>query len=137
IDQPLMRRQFDTHNATVRSALALAWATAQSADYTARELPGLYSDSYQLFRLLAHLSKFWTAEVAVDTARWAMEVHGGVGVLAEHGVERWLREAMILSIWEGPPQRQILDGLEAMTRKQSHRMLLSDLGEDANDAERD
>src|SRR5690606_26163636 len=48
IHQPLMRRQFDTHHATVRSALALAWATAQMADYTARELPGLYSDSYQL-----------------------------------------------------------------------------------------
>lgn len=135
IEQPLMRRQFDHRFAALRAALALAWATTQTGDYSARELPGLYSDTYQLFRLQAHLAKFWTAEVAVDTARWAMEVHGGVGVLAEHGVERWLREAMILSIWEGPPQRQILDGFEAMARKQAHYLLLAELADDADPAE--
>lgn len=132
VEQPLMRRQFEERVATLRAALALAWATAQTGDYSARELPGFYSDTYQLFRLQAHLAKFWTAEVAVDAARWAMEVHGGAGVLAEHGVERWLREAMILNIWEGPPQRQILDGLEAMARKQAHHLLLADLADDAD-----
>lgn len=44
----------------------------------------------------------------------------------------WLREAMILSIWEGPPQRQILDGVEAMARKQAHYLLLDELREDAD-----
>src|SRR6267143_1969360 len=37
------------------------------------------------------------SEFAVDTAKWAMEVHGGLGVLAQYGAERWLREAMILA----------------------------------------
>jgi hypothetical protein len=40
-------------------------------------------------------------------------------------VERWLREAMILPIWEGTPHRQILDGLEAMARKGAHRALFA------------
>jgi hypothetical protein len=75
-----------------------------------------YSERYHLFRFVAHLAKYWTAEQAVQAAKWAMEVHGGMGVLAEYGVERWLREAMILPIWEGTPHRQILDGLEAMQR---------------------
>jgi hypothetical protein len=52
-----------------------------------------------------------------------MEVHGGLGVLAEFGVERWQREAMILAIWEGTSHRQILDGLEVMERKQAHKLL--------------
>jgi hypothetical protein len=56
-----------------------------------------------------------------------MEVHGGMGVLAEYGVERWLREAMVLPIWEGTPHRQILDGLEAMQRKQAHELLFAHL----------
>jgi hypothetical protein len=56
-----------------------------------------------------------------------MEVHGGLGVLAEYGVERWLREAMILAIWEGTSHRQVLDGLEVMERKQSHKMLFEQL----------
>jgi hypothetical protein len=88
-----------------------------------------YSERYHLFRLVAHLAKYWTAEFAVDTAKWAMEVHGGLGVLAEYRVERWLREAMILAIWEGTSHRQILDGLEVMERKQAHKMLLAQLAE--------
>jgi hypothetical protein len=88
-----------------------------------------YSDRYHLFRLVAHLAKYWTAEFAVDTAKWGMEVHGGLGVLAEYAAERWLREAMILAIWEGTPHRQILDGLEVMERKQAHQMLFRRLGE--------
>ena len=86
-----------------------------------------YSDRYHLFRLVAHLAKYWTAEFAVHTAKWAMEVHGGLGTLAEQGIERWLREAMILAIWEGTSHRQVLDGLEVMERKQAHKMLFDEL----------
>jgi len=56
-----------------------------------------------------------------------MEVHGGVGTLQEFRVERWLREAMILAIWEGTAHRQILDGLEVMERKNAHRILFAHL----------
>ena len=81
-----------------------------------------------MFRLIAHLAKYWTAEFAVETAKWAMEVHGGLGVLQENGVERWLREAMILAIWEGTSHRQILDGLEVIERKGTHKALFQHLG---------
>jgi acyl-CoA dehydrogenase len=90
-----------------------------------------YSERYQLFRLVAHLAKYWTAEFAVDTAKWAMEVHGGLGVLVEYGAERWLREAMILAIWEGTSHRQILDGMEVMERKRGHKLLFERLAKTA------
>jgi hypothetical protein len=73
------------------------------------------------------LAKYWTAELAVQTAKWAMEVHGGLGTLEEYHVERWLREAMILAIWEGTSHRQILDGLEVMERRRAHRLLFQHL----------
>jgi acyl-CoA dehydrogenase len=63
----------------------------------------------------------------VQTSKWAMEVHGGLGTLQEYRAERWLREAMILAIWEGPAHRQILDGLEVMERKHAHHLLLQSL----------
>jgi hypothetical protein len=56
-----------------------------------------------------------------------MEVHGGLGTLQEYSAERWLREAMILAIWEGTSHRQILDGLEVMERKGAHRLLFKHL----------
>jgi hypothetical protein len=56
-----------------------------------------------------------------------MEIYAGIGTLAEYHVERWLREAMILQIWEGTPHRQILDGMEVMQRKAAHQLLFQRL----------
>ena len=128
IEHPLLQHQFEIRLRDLRSAFALAWESVQLLNQVWTEQPP-YSDRYHLFRLVAHLAKYWTAEFAVDTAKWAMEVHGGLGVLAEQGVERWFREAMILAIWEGTSHRQILDGLEVMERKQAHKMLFSQLAE--------
>jgi alkylation response protein AidB-like acyl-CoA dehydrogenase len=128
VDLPLLGRQFEVRLKTLRSASALAWESVRLLDQVWMERPP-YSERYHLFRLVAHLAKYWTAEFAADTAKWAMEVHGGLGTLAEYGAERWLREAMILAIWEGTPHRQILDGLEVMERKQAHKMLFAQLAE--------
>ena len=122
IEHPLMRRQFEERFAQLRDARALMWEAIQLMDEVWLETPR-YSDRYHLFRLVAHLAKYWTAEMAVQFAKWNMEVHGGMGVLAEYSAERWLREAMILPIWEGTPHRQMLDGLEVMERKRAHEML--------------
>jgi alkylation response protein AidB-like acyl-CoA dehydrogenase len=126
LDHPLLRHQFEVRLNALRSAFALAWESVRLLNEVWMEQPP-YSERYHLFRLVAHLAKYWTAEFAVDTAKWAMEVHGGLGVLAEYGVERWLREAMILAIWEGTSHRQILDGLEVMERKQAHKILFNHL----------
>jgi len=124
---PLLRRQLDERAGALRGASALAWEAVKLLDGVWRESPP-YPDRHALFRLVAHLAKYWTAEFAAQTAKWAMEVHGGIGALGEFRVERWLREAMILSIWEGTPHRQVLDGLEVMVRKGAHRMLFERLG---------
>jgi len=129
-DHPLLRHQFEERLKGLRVAFALAWESVQLLNEVWMERPP-YSERYHLFRLVAHLAKYWTAEFAVDTAKWAMEVHGGLGVLAEYGAERWQREAMILAIWEGTSHRQMLDGLEVMERKRAHTMLFRRLAERA------
>ena len=126
IQHALMRRQFDERFAQLRDARALMSEAIALLDEVWQETPR-YSDRYHLFRLVTHLAKYWTAELAVQFAKWNMEVHGGIGVLAEYSAERWLREAMILPIWEGTPHRQMLDGLEVMERKRAHEMLFDHL----------
>ncbi|MEJ2700707.1 MAG: acyl-CoA dehydrogenase family protein, partial [Desulfuromonadales bacterium] len=107
-------------------AFALARETVTLLNEVWRQSPP-YSERYHLFRLVAHLAKYHTADFAARTARWTMEVHGGMGVLAEFPAERWFREAMVLAIWEGTSHRQILDGLETMQRKGAHRLLFERL----------
>ncbi|MBK8029466.1 MAG: acyl-CoA dehydrogenase family protein [Chloroflexi bacterium] len=126
-DQPLMRKQIEDRVEALRIAFCLAWESACMAAEVWREPAPQYSNRFHLFRLITHLAKYWTAEQAVQTAKWAMEVNGGMGTLAEFGVERLLREAMILNIWEGPPHRQILDGIEVMERKGAHKLLFDHL----------
>src|SRR5713101_5340540 len=126
LDHPLLRHQFDERLCGLRRAFALAWEAVQLLNEVWQERPP-YSDRYHLFRLVAHLAKYWTAEFAAQTAKWGMEVHGALGVVEEFPVERWFREAMILAIWEGTAHRQILDGLEVMERKHAHRLLFERL----------
>jgi len=126
IEHPLLARQFEQRLSELRGAFALAWEAVQLMNETWREVPP-FSERHHLLRVVTHLAKYWTAELAARTAKWSMEVHGGMGVLAEYGAERWLREAMILCIWEGTPHRQILDGLEIMERKGAHRLLFEHL----------
>jgi len=126
IEHPLLRRQFEDRIAQLESAFALAWEAVTLLDRVWRQTPP-YSEQYHLFRLVAHLAKYWTAELAAQTAKWGMEVYGGIGTLAEFTMDRWLREAMILAIWEGTPHRQMLDGLEVMERKGAHRLLFEHL----------
>jgi len=123
IGHPLLRQQFTQRMQDLRGSFALAWEACKLLNEVWEERRP-YADRYHLFRLMAHLAKYWTAEFAVQTAKWCIEVHGGLGVLEEFRVERWLREAMILAIWEGTAHRQMLDALEVIERKKAHHMLL-------------
>lgn len=134
VEHPMLRHQFERRIHDLESAFALAWEASRLLNEVWRErVP--YTDRYHLFRLFAHLAKYWTAEFAIQTAKWCMEVHGGLGVLEEFRVERWLREAMILAIWEGTAHRQLLDALEVIARKQVHRTLLKTIGNGSSAAE--
>src|SRR5258708_6845858 len=122
VGRVLLRREVEEGVKGLQAEFEWAWESVRLLNEVWVEKPP-YSERYQLFRLVAHLAKYWTAEFAVDTAKWAMEVHGGLGVLAEYGAERWLREAMILAIWEGTSHRQILDGMEVMESRRAHKLL--------------
>ncbi len=59
-------------------------------------------------RHLTPLLKWFGAEMAVRCARRAVQIHGGSGYIAEYGVEKLLRDAMVFPIYEGTSQIQAL-----------------------------
>ncbi len=133
-EQPLFQHQYEAHLAGLQGNFLLAWEAVDLLREVWQQTPP-YSDRYHLFRLLAHLAKYLTAEFALETCQWSMQAHGALGILAEFPVERCFREAVILAIWEGTAHRQILDGLEVMQRKQAHELLFEHLAESADNAE--
>ena len=54
------------------------------------------------------MAKYYAAECAVRAARNAIQVHGGVGYVSEYPVERYLRDAIALGLYEGTSQIQKL-----------------------------
>jgi 3-(methylthio)propanoyl-CoA dehydrogenase len=59
-------------------------------------------------RRLTPLLKYLAAEKAVEIARDAVQIHGGMGYIDETGVHKFLRDAMVLPIYEGTSQIQAL-----------------------------
>lgn len=54
------------------------------------------------------LLKYWVGENVVRQARNALQIHGGYGFSREYLPEFWLRQTVILSIYEGTSQIQAL-----------------------------
>jgi alkylation response protein AidB-like acyl-CoA dehydrogenase len=78
------------------AARMLAWRAAALADR---------GESYTL---AASQAKYYASEVAVRAANAALQVHGGYGYIDEFPVARYLRDARVLTLYEGTSQVQKL-----------------------------
>jgi alkylation response protein AidB-like acyl-CoA dehydrogenase len=70
----------------------------------------------QLLRLLIPVVKLYTAKQAIAVASEALEAFGGAGYVEDTGIPRLLRDAQVLSIWEGTTNILSLDALRAIER---------------------
>jgi alkylation response protein AidB-like acyl-CoA dehydrogenase len=67
-------------------------------------------------RRITPLLKYLAAEKAVEIARRAIQIHGGVGYTKEYAAEKLLRDALVMPIYEGTSQIQSLMAMkDAMT----------------------
>src|SRR5271157_95814 len=66
-------------------------------------------------RLATALAKYLTAEYAIAASRSALELIGGNGYTSDYPVARLLRDAQVLTVWEGPANIQALELLRLLT----------------------
>ena len=66
-------------------------------------------------RLATALAKYLTAEYAIAAARAALELIGGNGYTSDYPVARLLRDAQVLTVWEGPANIQALELLRMLS----------------------
>jgi hypothetical protein len=81
----------------------------------------------RLLRFLIPVAKLYTAKQAIAIASEALEAFGGAGYLEDTGLPRLLRDAQVLSIWEGTTNILSLDALRAMERSDALAEWTSDV----------
>lgn len=69
-----------------------------------------------VFRILTPLLKLYTAKQAISTASEGLESFGGYGYLEDTGLPVFLRDAQVLSIWEGTTNILSLDVLRSIAK---------------------
>ncbi|HEV2764128.1 MAG TPA: acyl-CoA dehydrogenase family protein, partial [Pyrinomonadaceae bacterium] len=77
-----------------------------------------------LLRLLTPLMKLTTARQAVAVTSEVLEAFGGAGYVEDTGLPVLLRDAQVLSIWEGTTNVLALDALRALGRRGEHLRVL-------------
>jgi len=69
------------------------------------------------FVIASSLAKAFATEAAEWIARQAIQIHGGIGVDEETGVARYLRDAVITTIYEGTNEIQRLTIVRQLVRQ--------------------
>jgi alkylation response protein AidB-like acyl-CoA dehydrogenase len=73
-------------------------------------------DDQAVLRLLTPVVKLYTARQAIALASEVLEAFGGAGYVEDTGLPRLLRDAQVLSIWEGTTNVLSLDALRAIEK---------------------
>jgi acyl-CoA dehydrogenase len=82
-------------------------------------------DDAALTRLLIAILKKESAEQAIHFSHEAIELHGGNGYIEDFVLPRLLRDAQVLTVWEGTANILGLEVLRLMKKHRVHELFLS------------
>jgi alkylation response protein AidB-like acyl-CoA dehydrogenase len=104
-EHPMVAEMLLDMETTVAGARALAYEAAALQDLV---MFGGDQEAARDVRELTPLVKWYGTEGAVRVCRLALQIHGGVGVVDEYDVGRFMRDSLITPIYEGTSQIQSL-----------------------------
>jgi butyryl-CoA dehydrogenase len=115
IEHADVRRMLATMRGLTNAARAISYATAQAIDRSHRSQDSAERESAsERAALLTPVAKAFASDIAIEVASLGIQVHGGMGFIEETGAAQHLRDARILSIYEGSNGIQAID---LVTRK--------------------
>ncbi|KAK7087897.1 acyl-CoA dehydrogenase family member 11-like [Littorina saxatilis] len=109
--QTLARMEVEARGATL--------LVLEVARLLGREETGIATETEtQLMRLLVPVMKLYTGKQAIALASEGLECFGGQGYIEDTGLPSILRDAQVLTIWEGTTNILSLDVLRALVKSQ-------------------
>ena len=110
IHHPDVRRMLMTMRAHTEGCRAMAIFAAGAFDRAHRETDADARKRHQaLYEFLVPLVKGASTEMSIEVASLGVQVHGGMGFIEETGAAQYLRDARILTIYEGTTAIQAND----------------------------
>jgi alkylation response protein AidB-like acyl-CoA dehydrogenase len=110
IVHPAVRNMLLTQKVFAEGSRALAYYLATYADIAeATDNPEEKKAAEDRLALLTPIAKALMTETGVEAAKHGMQVFGGHGYIAEHGMEQIARDARIASLYEGTTEIQSID----------------------------
>ncbi|MDW2982539.1 MAG: acyl-CoA dehydrogenase C-terminal domain-containing protein [Rhodanobacter sp.] len=108
--QPDVRRMLLTQRAFVEGSRALVLYTALQTDIEHRAMDAAARQKAgELVAFLIPIAKGMTTELAQECTKEALQIYGGHGYIAENGMEQFVRDARIITLYEGTTGIQAAD----------------------------
>ena len=108
--QPDVRRMLLTQRAFVESSRALLYYTALQTDIESRGADeASRQQAGELVAFLIPIAKGVVTELAQECTKEALQVYGGHGFIGENGMEQFVRDARIITLYEGTTGIQAAD----------------------------
>jgi alkylation response protein AidB-like acyl-CoA dehydrogenase len=125
IHHPDVRRMLMTMRAYTEGCRAMAIVAAAAFD-AAHHDPDVdvRRQSQAFYEFLVPLVKGYSTEMSIEVASLGIQVHGGMGYIEETGAAQYLRDARILTIYEGTTAIQANDLVGRKTARDGGRVAL-------------
>jgi len=118
IEHPDIRRMLMTMRAYTEATRAVAYVTAAALDNAASNPDETARAKYQAFAdFMIPIVKGWSTEVAQEVTSLGLQVHGGMGFIEETGAAQHVRDARIITIYEGTTGIQANDFIGRKTAR--------------------
>jgi len=110
IHHPDVKRMLLTMRAYTEACRAMALVAAAACDASHHHADAEVRKQNQAFyEFMVPLIKGYSTEMSLDVASLGVQVHGGMGYIEETGAAQYLRDAKILTIYEGTTAIQAND----------------------------
>jgi alkylation response protein AidB-like acyl-CoA dehydrogenase len=123
IHHPDVKRMLLTMRAHIEGCRAMALVAAAAHD-AAHHHPDadVRQQNQAFYEFLVPLVKGFSTEMSLDVASLGVQVHGGMGYIEETGAAQYLRDAKILTIYEGTTAIQANDLVGRKTARDGGRV---------------
>ncbi len=110
IHHPDVQRMLATMSANVQAARAICYACGAAADLAEHHPDEAVRKSAKAREdLLTPLAKAWSTDRAIDVTNLGVQIHGGMGFMAETAAAQFYLDARITPIYEGTNGIQAMD----------------------------